>query len=546
MRPLLDSLRRSLSQPAGTFQLDLEPQLEQLITQPGGFQWLPAGPPKRTYTPILQINTAAIDPSLVGRYDSPTRQEWEDGVFTAVLTDETLNLRPIIASIRHEHAGSARGCITLHIQQSLPQALTRATKLEREGLVLGGHTLPVQFLTERQAPGTVRVMLMDLPPEYAVQGVTEAILSCAGYECSSSMVVHEFAGAIKVDGVIVNGVGRSDRLVAYVRPPADDPFLSKLPEAYTFPRGPRTVFTVDGRQSVPRHYQVPAAVAAERATRIPPPPPPPRPRATAGGPSGRPFQPPGVPGAAPRSAWEELADRDAARGIDLAAIMAAHTAQQAARAGAGVSSMQVEEGRAHERVAPAHAPPPPASFTTPSPMDVVVEPPAPAEPPAMTSLTEWPPLSSPSTHQPTSRIAAGRSGNARTRKSKQQQQQKVVQQPQQQQPQQQQSEVSGAPASLPGPAWVAQLSSTTSVHTQCGIWLHHSLLASFVKQVLEEDYLEEGVDPLPTLRLFFQTHRESILLDECTVGESGLPINIPTTKTDLPSVTCVPYVPQPS
>lgn len=82
---------------------------------------------------------------------------------------------------------------------------------------------------------------------------------------------------------------------------------------------------------------------------------------------------------------------------------------------------------------------------------------------------------------------------------------------------------------------MAQLSSTTSVHTQCGIWLHHSLLASFVKQVLEEDYLEEGVDPLPTLRLFFQTHRESILLDECTVGESGLPINIPTTKTDLPA-----------
>jgi hypothetical protein len=111
-------------------------------------------------------------------------------------------------------------------------------KYEREGILVGEHMIPVEFLAERQAPGTVRIRIIDLPPDYAVQGITEALLSCAGYQQSSSMVVHEFAGATKANGVVISGMGKSDRIVAYVKPPPGDPLLCKLPESYTFPPKP--------------------------------------------------------------------------------------------------------------------------------------------------------------------------------------------------------------------------------------------------------------------------------------------------------------------
>lgn len=142
----------------------------------------------------------------------------------------------------------------------------------------------------------------------------------------------------------------------------------------------------------------------------------------------------------------------------------------------------------------------------------------------MSSLTEWPTLASSPAQQPPSGLPPSRSGAP--------QQQQQSQHPQQQH-QQQQSTPPGAPGPI-GPAWLAQLSSTRPLKPQCGIWLRHSNLATFMKQVLEEDYLEVGEDPLPTLRHFFKAHRADILRDECTLDESGIPVNIPTTKTDLP------------
>lgn len=217
-------------------------------------------------------------------------------MYTALLTDASIGVRTITANIRYEQAGSARSSITLHLKQDQPEVMAQALKFEREGLVIGEHKIPVAFLAERQAPGTVRLMILDLPPEYAVQGITEAILSCAGYEHSSSMVVAEFAGATKVNGVVLPGIGKSDRIVDYVQPPADDPLLCKLPEAYTFPKGPRTVFAVDGRSPSARYTPVPIAVAAARAAVHPQPPPPPRPRPPFPGPSLHSMGPPLPPG----------------------------------------------------------------------------------------------------------------------------------------------------------------------------------------------------------------------------------------------------------
>jgi hypothetical protein len=84
--------------------------------------------------------------------------------------------------------------------------------------------------------------------------------------------------------------------------------------------------------------------------------------------------------------------------------------------------------------------------------------------------------------------------------------------------------------------WVLELDANTSVEAQFRLWSAHSLLFLLVKQVLEEEHLEAGEDPLPVLQEFFQAHRSSILADERTAsGVSGVASNIPTSTADLPS-----------
>ena len=57
---------------------------------------------------------------------------------------------------------------------------------------------------------TVRVLICDLTAGYEVQGITETLLTCTGYENASTLVVAEFLGTGVLASREVRAVGRSD------------------------------------------------------------------------------------------------------------------------------------------------------------------------------------------------------------------------------------------------------------------------------------------------------------------------------------------------
>lgn len=224
--------------------------------------------------------------------------------------------------------------------------------------------------------------------------------------------------------------------------------------------------------------------------------------------------------------------------------MLANMSSSLASARAGVVPMQVDgsdEPPGVGRVAP------PSCTPAPSPMEGVC-----AAAPLSGSMEDWPPL--PSAPDPALRAGAlGQQGGGGRRKKKSRKKHQKQQQ-QQAQPEQQRAEGGGAvlTGQVPEREWVEEISNTTCAATQFHIWSTHSLLFLFIKQVLEEEYMEDADDPLPVLQEFFATHRASIIADEHTVGRPGLPSAIPTSKTDLPGyalrflrtrMACEPFSP---
>jgi hypothetical protein len=278
---------------AARWQLDPKEQLDALADQPDA-QWVSTQPPLKDPVAWIELGSS-IPVEVGGRYDSPQRRDYEEGVLQAILAlPEVLQ---IIHSVRHTHKGGSKSRLEVCLKGDAAARAAAERMMEGGVLQVAGLKLRVRYATGRQPSGTVRVMVLGMPGVYARQGLVEALLTCAGYMAGTGMVVAEFFGELCLGGVPYPGIGRGDMIVAFIKAPSDDQLLRDLPDTVLL-QGCTVRLAVEGREGlagrvtgyVPvSHMQTalqgrggggPAAGAL-----LVPPPPPPRVAAGAGGPA---------------------------------------------------------------------------------------------------------------------------------------------------------------------------------------------------------------------------------------------------------------------
>jgi len=551
---------------ASRFELDPVPQCLQLASMPN-VQDLPAEPPRLTLRPLLRVEVGQVAEDIAGAYGSKARQEWEVAVLSDLVADA--RVKGAIHSVGISHAGRCTGYISLGLKQSAPRPLIDTW--EREGLQAKGQLLRVGYHFQQQPPDSIRVLILNLPAPYAVCGILSTLLTCAGYSDAEGLVAQEFLGSYKAGRAVVPGIGRTDCIVAFVRPPAGDPLLCKLPDSFLFPDSPtfKVVLMVDGRKPGSLHRPVPADVWEAH-------------RAAAGlGPlRGPPAPPPPPPGPSPASQARRLGTQEPAQlssglaGAAAAAVGggvwsnptwhashppallvgpfglgfppgAAPMAPPATPSGPPLGVPMEIEGTptspSHQHVQQQ----PQRPGLGPAPMDQEVEaqlplPPTPTEVRPMDCEGQASASGPPRPSQPASSGEPGPSsprGAAGSAASAKQTKQGTPQQQQQQQPQRRGSSRLRAQPEQPGgsqegqgedvPEWVGRLRAAQEEGEQFKIWRQYSTLYLTAYRAVE-DVVEGEPEVQAAMLSLFQDQRAAIVAEEA----SGRPP--PTTQSELP------------
>jgi len=551
---------------ASTFELDPVPQCLQLASMPN-VQDLPAEPPRLTLRPLLRVEVGQVAEDIAGAYGSRARQEWEEEVLSELVGDA--RVKTAIHSVGISHPGRCTGYISLGLKQSAPRPLIDTW--EREGLQAKGQLLRVGYHFQQQPPDSIRVLVLNLPAPYGVCGITSTLLTCAGYSAAEGMVAQEFLGSYKAGRAVVPGIGRTDCIVAFVRPPEGDPLLCKLPDSFMFPDSPtvKVVLMVDGRKPGSMHRPVPVDVwAAQRAAAGP------------GPPRGLPAPPPPPPGPSPVSQARRLGPQEPAQpgggseGDAAAAVEGGVWSHSTWHASPPPPLLMGPFGLGFPHGAAPMAPPatpsglpvgvpmdiagtptspthqhlqqqPQQAGLGPSPMDQEVE----APPPLPPTPTEVRPMdcegqaSALGPSRPSQPASSGQPGPSSPQRapgsaaSAKPTKQGTSQQQQQQQPQRRgssrlraQAEQQGQPQGGPGkhvPDWVGRLRAAQEEGEQFRIWRQYSTLYLTAYRAVE-DVVECEPEVQAAMLALFQDQRAAIVAEEA----SGRPP--PTTQSQLP------------
>lgn len=250
-------------------------QLEQLI-RASTTRDLPSEQPQVQTVPTVRLQFSSIPTEVGGAHDSPQRKAFEEKLLHKVLQCPAYGFNPsfptehaLFVGWQAHHLGGRNGYADVSLKRGSSQAMQLAEKWVREGVPVAEHTLLARYAPSLRPAGTVKVLLMNLPAGYAVKGITETLLTCAGYEQASSMVVTEFMGTGVLDNKEVMGLGRTDVSVAFIDAPAGDQLLQLLPDRMTLENDNRVSIMVEGRDPHARGF-IPIG------SNLPVPPPPPR------------------------------------------------------------------------------------------------------------------------------------------------------------------------------------------------------------------------------------------------------------------------------
>lgn len=111
-------------------------------------------------------------------------------------------------------------------------------------LKVGNYTFPVSWAPAMQPAGTTAVRLHNVPMRMTKQGLTGLLLAAHGYSLDSFLVVSEHLGG---KPGLSGGPHEADWVVAYIRPPTDDPLLKLLPDTFEAEPGRVVRVSVQGR-----------------------------------------------------------------------------------------------------------------------------------------------------------------------------------------------------------------------------------------------------------------------------------------------------------
>ena len=265
---------RALQVHGASWMLPPRVQLEQLIRAPTTRD-LPSEQPQVLKVPTVRLQFSSIPLEVGGAYDSPQRKVFEEQLLSKVFESPAYGFdpsspsaHPLIRGYQAHHLGGRNGYVDLSLTRGSTQAMQLAEKWVREGVPVAEHTLLARYAPSLRPAGTVKVLVMNLPAGYAVKGITETLLTCAGYERASSMVITEFMGTGVLDNREVKGLGRSDVSVAFIDAPAGDQLLQLLPDYLYLENENRVSVMVEGRDPYARGF-----IPLGSTPPVPPPPP---------------------------------------------------------------------------------------------------------------------------------------------------------------------------------------------------------------------------------------------------------------------------------
>jgi hypothetical protein len=151
-----------------------------------------------------------------------------------------------------------------------PAARQAAREAVEGGTVtVDGYDIPVSW-GRRSAPppGCIAVALHQLPVEFVRKGCCAVLLAAANQE---GEVLCEFLGGSRLTGDAALFCPAADTVVAWVRPPQNDPLLTSLPSSFEVLGRPTAKIEVQGRPSLAPeqwpHLTQQSIAARERARR---------------------------------------------------------------------------------------------------------------------------------------------------------------------------------------------------------------------------------------------------------------------------------------
>ena len=114
-------------------------------------------------------------------------------------------------------------------------------------ICVGPFTVPISWARSTMPAGCTEVTVHQLPVEWVRRGCGTALLEAAGQQ---GEVVCEFLGGSSWMGDADLSCPAADAVVIWVRYPADDPLLTKLPSGFQVPGRARVQVNVGGRPSL--------------------------------------------------------------------------------------------------------------------------------------------------------------------------------------------------------------------------------------------------------------------------------------------------------
>lgn len=148
---------------------------------------------------------------------------------------------------RQQHSlGLAKVDIAVQDTAAAQQAARAA--VQQGAVSVGGHAIPVSW-AKRAAPppGCVVVTIHQLPVEFVRVGCVQVLMAAAQQQ---GEVVAEFLGGSDIMGDAALSCPAADTVVAWVRPPHDDPLLTSLPPTFDVIGRPSVKLQVQGRPSL--------------------------------------------------------------------------------------------------------------------------------------------------------------------------------------------------------------------------------------------------------------------------------------------------------
>ena len=226
---------------APNLDLTLARQLDAFTLQHGLVQLEGRGEPKGA-VPVIRV--------LLGQQEGPggsrKERELQDQATARSIVNAAGQFKNCFSGAKVCQLGEEGAAVQIAYKKNSTRARELGEAWVNEGFEVQGVKYTAMYDLGTRAPGTRKVVVTGLPPNYGFEGVIEVLLQASGYAAGPSMVVETFLGAMSIGGV-PQELPRFDIIVSFVLAPPEDPMLRELPTGFKTLDGQQVWVQVEGR-----------------------------------------------------------------------------------------------------------------------------------------------------------------------------------------------------------------------------------------------------------------------------------------------------------